>query len=347
MSEIYWKKQPGRRLLNGGVVMVYALIGILFLCEPVYAYTDALDTPVLKSDAAQYNLLLDVEHAGNRLVAVGERGHILYSDDSGQNWTQAEVPSMAFLTAVHFPSSLKGWAVGQDTIVLYTEDGGQSWSHQYDNRKSGNPAPLLDVFFLNEMEGFVIGAYGKFMHTSDGGVNWEDWTEHLDNLDEWHLNAFAQGPQGVLYIAGESGFVYRSSDAGQSWQTLDVPHEGSFLGAVAGRQAGLVVAFGIGGKVFVTRDGGEHWAEVVVETEVGLVGGRLLGDGSVVIVGDAGVVLKADAEFENFHLTNTESMLPLSSVNVGDNDSLILVGLGGIELMSTEIGEKTEIEEGN
>jgi len=347
MLGISWKKQPRQRFLNGSAVLACTLIGVLFLCGAVHAYTDALDTPALKSKAAQYNLLLDVELAGNRLVAVGERGHILYSDNRGHDWVQAEVPSMAFLTAVYFPSPKQGWAVGQDTIILHTSDGGRSWSRQYDERKSDNPAPLLDVFFLNEKEGFAIGAYGKFMHTSNGGVNWENWAEHIDNIDEWHLNAFAQGTGGILYIAGESGFVYRSPDNGSTWQTLDVPHEGSFIGIVAGCRTGSVVVFGIGGKVFVTHDSGESWSEVVVDTEVGLTSGRLLEDGSVVIVGDAGVVLKADAKFENFHLTNTESMLPLSSVNICDKDSLVLTGLGGIEMMSAEVGEKTETEEDN
>ena len=33
--------------------------------------------------------MVDIAAAGDRLVAVGERGHILYSDDDGKSWTTA------------------------------------------------------------------------------------------------------------------------------------------------------------------------------------------------------------------------------------------------------------------
>ena len=45
------------------------------------------------------SMLLDVTRAGDKLVAVGERGHVILSSD-GKTWTQAEVvPTRATLTA--------------------------------------------------------------------------------------------------------------------------------------------------------------------------------------------------------------------------------------------------------
>ena len=40
--------------------------------------------------------LLDVERAGERLVAVGERGFTLVSDDSGQTWKAVGTPVVVF-----------------------------------------------------------------------------------------------------------------------------------------------------------------------------------------------------------------------------------------------------------
>ena len=79
---------------------------------PAEAYTDPLDLPALKMEAAQFGLLLDVERAGDRLVAVGERGHILYSENQGKDWIQADVAARAHLTAVNFINDKLGWAVG-------------------------------------------------------------------------------------------------------------------------------------------------------------------------------------------------------------------------------------------
>ena len=89
---------------------------------------DLLDRPALPAPAAVHSLLLDVARAGERLVAVGERGHVLLSDDAGRSWRQARtVPSRTMLTAVAFVDASHGWAVGHDEIILCTADGGETW----------------------------------------------------------------------------------------------------------------------------------------------------------------------------------------------------------------------------
>ena len=81
-------------------------------------YVDVLDLPAKASALAQRSPLLDLARAGSRLVAVGQRGHILYSDDEGGRWQQARVPVSSDLNAVTFPTPEQGWAVGGDGVVL-------------------------------------------------------------------------------------------------------------------------------------------------------------------------------------------------------------------------------------
>ena len=50
---------------------------------------------------AEHSLLLDVTLAGERLIAVGERGHVLVSDDRGESWRQVRVPTTRIPTAAH------------------------------------------------------------------------------------------------------------------------------------------------------------------------------------------------------------------------------------------------------
>src|SRR5262245_39374432 len=52
--------------------------------------------PSVKSALAARAPLNAVAMAGTRIVAAGQRGHVLYSDD-GKTWTQADVPSSADL----------------------------------------------------------------------------------------------------------------------------------------------------------------------------------------------------------------------------------------------------------
>ena len=42
---------------------------------------------------AAKSVILDVALAGDRLVAVGERGHIVLSDDYGMTWRQVPCPT--------------------------------------------------------------------------------------------------------------------------------------------------------------------------------------------------------------------------------------------------------------
>ena len=79
--------------------MLLAGTGLPALAEQQAGQLYAIEVPVEKIAST---LLLDVASAGSRLVAVGQRGHIIYSDDQGKTWVQAKVPSRVLLTAVFF-----------------------------------------------------------------------------------------------------------------------------------------------------------------------------------------------------------------------------------------------------
>lgn len=126
--------------------------------------------PADPAPLADESLILDVVEAGQRYVAVGERGHVLTSRD-GRDWEQAEhVPVSATLTRVEF-SGGRLWAVGHDTTIISSRDLGQTWQLQYFDPPAERP--LLDVHFFDANEGLAIGAYGLILRTGDGGSNWD------------------------------------------------------------------------------------------------------------------------------------------------------------------------------
>ena len=137
------------------------------------AESDTLDGQLaLVSRLAPTSLMLDVVKAGNRIIAVGERGHILLSDDDGRSWRQASVPTRSTLTAMFFTDAKHGWAVGHDAMILHTSDAGASWNRQYHD--PAYEAPLLDVWFKDSRTGYAVGAYGLFLTTTDGGGSWAE-----------------------------------------------------------------------------------------------------------------------------------------------------------------------------
>lgn len=321
----------------------FTLCTALFISLPVLidAKNDLLSIPAVKSEKASVSLLLDIAKAGKRLVTVGERGHILFSDDDGVSWRQATVPTSITLTAVCFPTPAQGWATGHDGVVLHTADGGDSWiiqtngfeqsklnlahvrmllatkeaeranateemkdtlsedmedlrnrleSMETADKEGACCHPLLDVWFKNEREGFVVGAYGLFFHTTDGGKSWTPWWDRIDNPDNLHLNAIA-GTGGALFIAGESGRLYRSMDDGKNWESLESPMAGSYFGIVASPNEEYVIAFGLGGKMAHSRDRGENWKLIQTKAGAALSGGIAQENGEVLIVSYSGIIM--------------------------------------------------------
>ncbi|UTW09969.1 hypothetical protein KDW96_20005 [Pseudomonas benzenivorans] len=321
---------------------------LTFAAMPLQAHAaDAAVRYSIESPKAAQRLLLDVVSAGKRLVAVGDRGHILYSDDNAASWTQAKVPTRQLLTAVFFVDDQHGWAVGHDAQILASSDGGATWVKQFEDRE--REAPLLDVWFQDRNNGFAVGAYGALLQTQDGGANWEDVSERMDNEDGYHLNAIVAVKDAGLFIVGELGAMFRSRDWGQSWETLQGPYEGSLFGALGTGEADGLLVYGLRGHLFHSADFGDNWQQIVVDTpnngalEFGLADGGLLADGSIVVVGHGGTVLKSTDNGRHFSLTNRPDRLSLAGVTALDNGNLILVGQGGVHAATptgAELGQQ-------
>ncbi|MCL6414612.1 YCF48-related protein [Aestuariirhabdus sp. Z084] len=285
------------------------------------------------SDKAATSLLLDVTRAGERLVAVGDRGHILYSDDNGSSWTQSKVPTIQLLTAVDFVDGNSGWAVGHDALILTTSDGGITWTEQYQDPDA--EVPLLDVWFRDPYVGFAVGAYGTILMTNNGGKTWSDWRDHIENEDEFHYNAITALQDGTLIVAGEAGILYRSVDGGEQFDMIESPYEGSFFGVLPTQKNHSGLVYGLRGHIFQTNDSGETWERIKVNTGHGLFGGRLLDDGSLVIAGHSGTILKSYDGGTTLTLKNRANRLIITGVAQAPNGNLILVGQGGIHRVAS------------
>jgi photosystem II stability/assembly factor-like uncharacterized protein len=227
-------------------------------------------------------LLLDVTNAGDRLVAVGDHGHILISRDSGKTWTQSPVPARAMLTGVSFPDAQHGWAVGHDGVILATTDGGETWQRQDDGKNL--ETVLLDVYFRDLRHGFAVGAYGKFYATTDGG---KSWSAAKPAADEVHYNRITGDAGGYLYLAGESGTVLTSADDGKTWTHVEVPYDGSLFGVLPLDKNGIVT-YGLRGHILRSDDHGRSWEPLHSEVKVLIMAGRRLANGTVVLGGQGG-----------------------------------------------------------
>lgn len=311
---------------------------------------DPAERPAVIAPLAERSLLLDLAWAGGRVFTVGERGHILHSDDAGRTWIQSRVPASANLTAAYFADAKNGWAVGHVETILATSDGGESW--RLVHLEPENPQPLLDVAFADASRGVAVGAYGVVYVTTDGGSVWsqvpfepevlpgagkvepaDDMEAEIDLGFEFHLNAIARGPPGRMYIGAEAGRLFRSDDDGATWRELPSPYDGSFHGILA-LEGDALLAFGLRGNLFRSEDGGFTWAAIPTGTTALLDGGARIDADTVVVVGMQGVILVSRDGGRSFTLHQQDDRKAISAVVPSGDGELILAGEGGVRRLT-------------
>lgn len=330
-------------------------------------YTDVLDLPAMPSALASASPLRDVTSAGARMVAVGPRGHILYSDDHGGHWQQASVPASADLNAVSFPSAEQGWAVGNDGVIVHSQDGGKTWQKQLDGRVLGEQVlayyraqaqaapnderlaqligegerlvaegadkPLLDVWFADEQNGFAVGVFNLLLRTRDGGQHWTPWLERTDNPQALHLTSLAS-IDGALYITGEQGLLLKLAADGEHFTRLTTPYAGTFFGAVG--KPGVLLAYGLRGHVVRSTDGGENWQMVETGLANSITAANLDSAGNLWLMSQAGHVLVSHDDGASFVQVSQITRTPITGAAFDAATDLVLVGERGVRTLAVE-----------
>lgn len=305
------------------VLAISAALALAGAAHAQQAPVGPADTGPLPKVTMQRLLLTDAVRIGNRVVAVGDRGYVVYSDSNGDAWSRAKTPAAPLLTAVEFADAKRGWAVGHDSVILATTDGGETWTQQFS--APSEQRPLLDVLFLTPDNGFAVGAYGAFYETTDGGKTWN--ARKILN-DDKHLNAILRLSDGKLLVLGEAGTILASADSGKTWTALASPYKGSFFGGVATDDGGLV-AFGMRGKLFRTGDGGKTWKALDNASVASLMGGSKLPGGALVVAGAQGTVLVSRDQGNTFVPLDTGSTKAYAKALLGAPNAVLLIGEAG------------------
>lgn len=272
---------------------------------------------------AAKSLLLDITRAGDRMVAVGDRGHVLISADEGGSWQQSITPTRAMLTCVSFADAEHGWAAGHDGVIVATADGGKTWTRQ-DGGKDLETV-FLDILFLDTQHGFVVGAYGKFLETTDGGKN---WTPRKIAEEDVHFNRLSHDGT-ALYLAGEQGTILISRDLGQTWQRSPLDYEGSIFG-VRPLTGGLLVAYGLRGRIFVSTDDGAAWQPRDNDIKTLITCGARLREGVVVLAGQGGNFFISRDGCRSFHHWKPDDFgTSVADIAIARDGALVTVGEAG------------------
>jgi photosystem II stability/assembly factor-like uncharacterized protein len=326
-------------------------------------FVDVLDTPAQATPLAPRGFMQAVVRAGESLVAVGQRGHIVVSSDGGATWRQAKVPVSSDLTAVQFIDANQGWAVGHDGVVLHSADGGATWSLQLDGRKAnellvaamkrkadaepsseeakkllaeatryaeqGPDKPFLDVWFDDADKGWIVGAYNLIFRTTDGGKSWTPWFDRTDNPKFFNLYAI-RPVAGALYVAGESGLLLKLDSGAQRFVALEVPYAGSFFGLVAVKSS--VLAFGLRGNVLRSDDAGRTWVKLDTGLASAVVASARTSSDATLLADSGGRVVVSEDGGRTFAKVALKQPVPVTGLADAGSGRLAIAGPRGIAI---------------
>jgi photosystem II stability/assembly factor-like uncharacterized protein len=234
-----------------------------------------------------------------RVLTTTYTGEIYLSDNQGQQWEKVfEAPGGVgfMLQSPHdagtvFTAGGRGvwergrrlremsettpdgpWAGSIQVSRKFGEKG--SWSKLNTDPKNNIPsrAYIFTIAIDRQDKNLMYAAtdYGMF-RSRDGGVSWESVQKGLGKARGLMLLT-VPGKKGTVYVTmGEPldpkavlGSVYRSTDAGETWQSISegLPKENNFTSITADGKNPNVLYVGSwdwGGALYRSIDGGDHW----------------------------------------------------------------------------------------
>ena len=287
---------------------------------------------------AEHGLLLGVARAGTRLVAVGDAGRVLLSDDQGGTWRlSAKTGTDELLTSVIFPSAKEGWAVGQDETIVHTTDGGESWTRQY--VKADADQVLFTVISLAPGHLFSSGSYNLILEAQDGAAWKESKIPNTD--DDYHLNCAVNRGDDIL-VTGEAGHAFiRYAGA---WTPMKLPYEGSQFACLVGAD-GSFYSFGLRGTAFRALPGAKEWTKIETGTQRSFFGATSLADGRMALVGSNGLLELLDPKTAKTTVLPRPSAGTLSGVTETKDGKLLIVGDDGLHLADPALTADAEVSQ--
>lgn len=231
--------------------------------DPLPPHVDLLQARSPITHHGQRKLLVDVANTGKRLVAVGEAGLVMLSQDGGVAWSQSPTPTSVMLTAVHFPSAQSGWAVGHDGVILATRDGGVTWARQFDGRQGDQQmleAARAQLARLPASRAGTAEAPSTLRMALEDAVAGSQAAVEAGPSRPLLAVRFANDKTG--FAAGSFGQLFTTDDGGKHWSyigdRLDNA-EGLHLNALTLSADGHVYIAAEAGTVFVSTDMGRSW----------------------------------------------------------------------------------------
>lgn len=270
--------------------------------------------PAERTVFATQEMVLAAVRAGSRIVAVGERGVVLLSDDEGASFRQAaSVPAQATLTSVSFVDARTGFAAGHWGVVLRTDDGGETWRLLRSDTETDRP--IYAIAALGGGRAIAIGLWSLLLETRDDGASWQERQVPLPpgaaRADLNLTSIFDDGQS--LFVTAEGGKLLRSDDRGGRWTYVETGYGGTFWTGTALRDGSLLIG-GLRGTIYRSGDHGHSWQPAATDRRSSVTSFAQAADGTVLASALDGVLLTSRDDGVSFVSTQRDDRLALTAV---------------------------------
>lgn len=199
------------------------------------------------------------DERGKVLIAIGERGVILRSEDSGRHWSLSDVRGAAsdLRAVIHHPPSGAWIAAGTHGTILRSLDAGRTWTALEHDLK----LTFESLFFEPRSGALLIGGEAGIVgRSTDAGVSWR--LERIRMQEPvTPITAFHSLP-GQLLATSALGRFLTSVDGGATWQLHSMGGNAYFTDAVFDPEHRVALMTSHVGDVFRLVAGEDSWERV-------------------------------------------------------------------------------------
>ncbi|MFT4808896.1 MAG: photosystem II stability/assembly factor-like uncharacterized protein [Paraglaciecola sp.] len=298
---------------------------------------DLLQIPARTSGIANTSIITNITKQQDKILAVGERGHILSWSDM-DNWQQQSVPVSLTLTDSTTLKDGTRFAVGHDSVILKSAPQSDSWTKVFD----GNELTKLKIIYI----GKKIDAFQERLeeltdedeiaelqfNIEDLEFNLEDAQIELEDGPNKPLLSITASDNNHLFAVGAYGTMLISDDLGISWRLVDGQIENPnqyHLNSIITADNGYVYIVGENGIGFSSENNGQTWQTMDMPYDGSLFGIASKKD-SLVAFGLQGNFMVSNDNGASWEASNIGSSASLLGGVIADDMTASLVGHAGI-----------------
>jgi len=266
--------------------------------------------------------------------AAGDKGSILKTTDSGNNWIEQQCGRAKNLRKIYFINANTGFALSDTSVYYKTTNGGINWNY---NTFGGN-IRLNDTYFINQNTGFISGKNfptnnGTIFRTTDSGNNWVGCFI-LGGDVEFSRIDFVNDNFGR--ISG-MGYFFYTTNSGVNWSSQNnffAPWDFDFSDSLNGLANEWAMTLGY---FYKTTNGGTNFT-LSYSSNNNFKSIVMVNSNIAYCVGENGLILKTSNFGTNWNIQNSGTTINLNKTYFIDSLKGWIVGDRGIILKTTNGG---------